>query len=160
MTEQYILNKEIYTLEELLESFGKEGFKIVNTKTEDDIKIHYAVEVITKGLEKYLKKQKSKEDGKKAIAKNKDSTITMGHEISENDLNKKLKDIERLSHKGDVKVIVQIKRKRANTDFIKSTKDKFDNYFKEFFKNDKIDLKIVSHNKVDLITVIHKSTVK
>ena len=54
MTEQYILNKEIYTLEELLESFGKEGFKIVNTKTEDDIKIHYAVEVITKGLEKYL----------------------------------------------------------------------------------------------------------
>lgn len=160
MTEQYILNKEIYTLEELLESFGKEGFKIVNTKTEDDIKIHYAVEVITKGLEKYLKKQKSKEDGKKAIAKNKDSTITMGHEISENDLNKKLKDIERLSHKGDVKVIVQIKRKRATIDFIKSTKDKFDNYFKEFFKNDKIDLKIVSHNKVDLITVIHKSTVK
>lgn len=160
MTEQYILNKEIYTLEELLESFGKEGFKIVNTKTEDDIKIHYAVEVITKGLEKYLKKQKSKEDGKKAIAKNKDSTITMGHEISENDLKKKLKDIERLSQKGDVKVIVQIKRKRANTDFIKSTKDKFDNYFKEFFKNDKIDLKIVSHNKVDLTTVIHKSTVK
>lgn len=160
MTEQYILNKEIYTLEELLESFGKEGFKIVNTKTEDDIKIHYAVEVITKGLEKYLKKQKSKEDGKKAIAKNKDSTITMGHEISENDLNKKLKDIERLSQKGDVKVIVQIKRKRATIDFIKSTKDKFDNYFKEFFKNDKIDLKIVSHNKVDLITVIHKSTVK
>lgn len=160
MTEQYILNKEIYTLEELLESFGKEGFKIVNTKTEDDIKIHYAVEVITKGLEKYLKKQKSKEDGKKAIAKNKDSTITMGHEISENDLNKKLKDIERLSHKGDVKVIVQIKRKRATIDFIKSTKDKFDNYFKEFFKNDKIDLKIVSHNKVDLTTVIHKSTVK
>ena len=41
MTEQYILNKEIYTLEELLESFGKEGFKIVNTKTENDIKIHY-----------------------------------------------------------------------------------------------------------------------
>lgn len=160
MTEQYILNKEIYTLEELLESFGKEGFKIVNTKTEDDIKIHYAVEVITKGLEKYLKKQKSKEDGKKAIAKNKDSTITMGHEISENDLKRKLKDIERLSQKGDVKVIVQIKRKRANTDFTKSTKDKFDNYFKEFFKNDKIDLKIVSHNKVDLITVIHKSTVK
>jgi translation initiation factor IF-3 len=160
MTEQYILNKEIYTLEELLESFGKEGFKIVNTKTEDDIKIHYAVEVITKGLEKYLKKQKSKEDGKKAIAKNKDSTITMGHEISENDLKRKLKDIERLSQKGDVKVIVQIKRKRANTDFIKSTKDKFDNYFKEFFKNDKIDLKIVSHNKVDLTTVIHKSTVK
>ena len=160
MTEQYILNKEIYTLEELLESFGKEGFKIVNTKTEDDIKIHYAVEVITKGLEKYLKKQKNKEEGKKAIAKNKDSTITMGHEISENDLNKKLKDIERLSQKGDVKVIVQIKRKRANTDFIKSTKDKFDNYFKEFFKNDKIDLKIVSHNKVDLTTVIHKSTVK
>lgn len=160
MTEQYILNKEIYTLEELLESFGKEGFKIVNTKTEDDIKIHYAVEVITKGLEKYLKKQKSKEDGKKAIAKNKDSTITMGHEISENDLKKKLKDIERLSHKGDVKVIVQIKRKRATIDFIKSTKDKFDNYFKEFFKNDKIDLKIVSHNKVDLTTVIHKSTVK
>lgn len=160
MTEQYILNKEIYTLEELLESFGKEGFKIVNTKTEDDIKIHYAVEVITKGLEKYLKKQKSKEDGKKAIAKNKDSTITMGHEISENDLKRKLKDIERLYQKGDVKVIVQIKRKRANTDFIKSTKDKFDNYFKEFFKNDKIDLKIVSHNKVDLTTVIHKSTVK
>ncbi len=160
MTEQYILNKEIYTLEELLESFGKEGFKIVNTKTENDIKIHYAVEVITKGLEKYLKKQKSKEDGKKAIAKNKDSTITMGHEISENDLKRKLKDIERLSQKGDVKVIVQIKRKRANTDFIKSTKDKFDNYFKEFFKNDKIDLKIVSHNKVDLTTVIHKSTVK
>lgn len=160
MTEQYILNKEIYTLEELLESFGKEGFKIVNTKTEDDIKIHYAVEVITKGLEKYLKKQKSKEDGKKAIAKNKDSTITMGHEISENDLKRKLKDIERLSQKGDVKVIVQIKRKRANTDFIKSTKDKFDNYFKEFFKNDKTDLKIVSHNKVDLTTVIHKSTVK
>lgn len=160
MTEQYILNKEIYTLEEVLESFGKEGFKIVNTKTEDDIKIHYAVEVITKGLEKYLKKQKSKEDGKKAIAKNKDSTITMGHEISENDLKRKLKDIERLSQKGDVKVIVQIKRKRANTDFIKSTKDKFDNYFKEFFKNDKIDLKIVSHNKVDLTTVIHKSTVK
>ncbi len=160
MTEQYILNKEIYTLEELLESFSKEGFKIVNTKTEDDIKIHYAVEVITKGLEKYLKKQKSKEDGKKAIAKNKDSTITMGHEISENDLKRKLKDIERLSQKGDVKVIVQIKRKRANTDFIKSTKDKFDNYFKEFFKNDKIDLKIVSHNKVDLTTVIHKSTVK
>lgn len=160
MTEQYILNKEIYTLEELLESFGKEGFKIVNTKTEDDIKIHYAVEVITKGLEKYLKKQKSKEDGKKAIAKNKDSTITMGHEISENDLKRKLKDIERLSQKGDVKVIVQIKRKRATIDFIKSTKDKFDNYFKEFFKNDKIDLKIVSHNKVDLITVIHKSTVK
>lgn len=160
MTEQYILNKEIYTLEELLESFGKEGFKIVNTKTEDDIKIHYAVEVITKGLEKYLKKQKSKEDGKKAIAKNKDSTITMGHEISENDLKRKLKDIERLSQKGDVKVIVQIKRKRANTDFIKSTKDKFDNYFKEFFKNDKIDLKIVSHNKVDLTTVIFKSTVK
>lgn len=160
MTEQYILNKEIYTLEELLESFGKEGFKIVNTKTEDDIKIHYAVEVITKGLEKYFKKQKSKEDGKKAIAKNKDSTITMGHEISENDLKRKLKDIERLSQKGDVKVIVQIKRKRANTDFIKSTKDKFDNYFKEFFKNDKIDLKIVSHNKVDLTTVIHKSTVK
>jgi len=160
MTEQYILNKEIYTLEELLESFGKVGFKIVNTKTEDDIKIHYAVEVITKGLEKYLKKQKSKEDGKKAIAKNKDSTITMGHEISENDLKRKLKDIERLSQKGDVKVIVQIKRKRANTDFIKSTKDKFDNYFKEFFKNDKIDLKIVSHNKVDLTTVIHKSTVK
>lgn len=160
MTEQYILNKEIYTLEELLESFGKEGFKIVNTKTEDDIKIHYAVEVIAKGLEKYLKKQKSKEDGKKAIAKNKDSTITMGHEISENDLKRKLKDIERLSQKGDVKVIVQIKRKRANTDFIKSTKDKFDNYFKEFFKNDKIDLKIVSHNKVDLTTVIFKSTVK
>lgn len=160
MIEQYILNKEIYTLEELLESFGKEGFKIVNTKTENDIKIHYAVEVITKGLEKYLKKQKSKEDGKKAIAKNKDSTITMGHEISENDLKKKLKDIERLSQKGDVKVIVQIRRKRANTDFIKSTKDKFDNYFKEFFKNDKIDLKIGNHSRVDLTTVIFKSTVK
>lgn len=160
MTEQYILNKEIYTLEELLESFGKEGFKIVNTKIENDTEINYAIQVITKGFEKYLKKQKSKEDGKKAIAKNKDSTITMGHEISENDLKRKLKDIERLSQKGDVKVIVQIKRKRANTDFIKSTKDKFDNYFKEFFKNDKIDLKIVSHNKVDLTTVIHKSTVK
>ena len=160
MTEQYILNKEIYTLEELLESFGKEGFKIVNTKTENDIKIHYAVEVITKGLEKYLKKQKSKEDGKKAIAKNKDSTITMGHNIFENDLKKKLKDIERLSQKGDVKVVVQIKNKRATTEAIKAIKDKFDNYFKEFFKNDKIDLKIGNHSRVDLTTVIFKSTVK
>ena len=59
-----------------------------------------------------------------------------------------------------MKVVVQIKNKRATTEAIKAIKDKFDNYFKEFFKNDKIDLKIGNHSRVDLTTVIFKSTVK